>query len=255
MDGWIKLHRKFLEWEWFKVDEMVKLFIYLLLSANFEEKKWQGVTIKRGQLLTGINSLHEATKISHQTLKTCLSRLEKTGEINKQSTNKYTIITVCNYDSYQDNQTTTNNQTNQPLTNDQQTTNKQLTTTKELKELEEIKEINIIHYDEIINLFNSICISLSKVSKCTESRKIKIKSRFNEIGGIEKIKELFLMVQSSSFLKGENKENWKATFDWLFENDKNWVKVMEGNYNKTQQNNSSLRRIDKYEAFGMKRND
>lgn len=119
----------------------------------------------------------------------------------------------------------------------------------------DIEKNNIIPYDEIVNLFNSICISLSKVSKCTESRKVKIKTRYNEIGGIEKIKELFLMVQSSSFLKGENKENWKATFDWLFENDKNWVKVMEGNYNKTQQNNNTPRRIDKYEAFGMRRDD
>jgi hypothetical protein len=144
MEGWIKLHRKFLDWEWFCVDEMVKLFIYLLLTANYEKKTWRGIKIERGQLLTGLNSLHEKTKISHQTLRTCLNRLEKTGEINKQSTNKYTLITICNYECYQDYEITTNNQPNEQLTNDQQTTNKQLTTTKEIKkDNNENKEKNI----------------------------------------------------------------------------------------------------------------
>ena len=37
-------------------------------------------------------------------------------------------------------------------------------------------------------------------------------------------------MQASHFLRGDNKRGWKASFDWLFENDKNWVKVYEGNY-------------------------
>lgn len=128
MNGWIRLHRKFLEWEWFKVDEMVKIFIFLLLSANHQDGKWQGIEIKRGQLITGINSIHQKTGISHQTIRTCLKRLEKTGEINKQSTNKYSIITICKYDEYQDSEQATNKQTNKRITSNQQATNKQLTT-------------------------------------------------------------------------------------------------------------------------------
>ena len=148
MEGWIKLHRKFVEWEWFNVDEMVKLFIYLLLTANHETTKWRGIEIKRGQLLTGRKSLHDKTKISEQTLRTCLSRLEKTGEINLQSTNRFTIITISNYDSYQSNQPTTNQLTNQQLTSDQPTTNQQLTTNKNDKK--EKNEKNIINKDEIL---------------------------------------------------------------------------------------------------------
>ena len=130
MEGWIKLYRKFSEWEWFNISEMVHLFIYLLLNANHEEGEWRGVIIKRGQILTGLNSLHQHTKISYQKLRTCLKRLEKTKEINIQSTNKYSIITVCNYECYQNGQQTNNNQTNKQLTNNQQTTNIQLTTNK-----------------------------------------------------------------------------------------------------------------------------
>jgi len=135
-NGWIKLHRKFSDWEWFNISEMVHLFIYLMLNANHEDGEWRGVIVKRGQIVTGLNSLHQKTKISNQTLRTCLKRLEKTKEINIQSTNKYSIITICNYDNYQLDQQTTNNQTNKQLTSNQQTTNKQLTTNKKEKNKE-----------------------------------------------------------------------------------------------------------------------
>lgn len=122
-EGWIKLHRKFKDWEWFNNSEMVHLFIYLLLNANHEDGKWRGIDIKRGQILTGLHTLNEHTKISIQKLRTCLSKLEKTGEINKQTTNKYSIITIINYDSYQGYQQTNNKQPNKQLTNNQQATN------------------------------------------------------------------------------------------------------------------------------------
>lgn len=162
MEGWIKLHRKFISWEWFNVDEMLKLFIFLLLSANHETVKWKGIEIKRGQLLTGRKSLHEKTKISEQTLRTCLSRLEKTGEINQQSTNKYTIITICNYESYQGDKKQTNQLTNQQLTNNQPTTNQQLTTNnndnnvnneKEPKDRDSVLISSIQIKDEYIDIF------------------------------------------------------------------------------------------------------
>ncbi|GAG67666.1 unnamed protein product [marine sediment metagenome] len=137
MDGWIKLHRQFLSWEWFDTSEMVKLFIYLLLSSNHSDNTWKGIVIKRGQVLTGLNSLSNNTKISIQTLRTCLKRLEKTGEINMQVTNKYRLITICNYDSYQDNQQATNKQPNKQLTSNQQTTNSK----QEGKELKNEKNI------------------------------------------------------------------------------------------------------------------
>jgi hypothetical protein len=130
MIGYIKLHRKFIEWEWFNIPHMVQLFIYLLLSANHKDGDWRGIKIKRGQLLTGLNRMNTDTGISIQTLRTCLSRLEKTGEITSEVTNKYRVITICNYDTYQDKDADTNKPPNKQLTSNQQTTNKQLTTNK-----------------------------------------------------------------------------------------------------------------------------
>jgi hypothetical protein len=139
MEGWIKIYRKLCQWEWYNISEMVHLFIHLLLNANREQGEWRGVKIERGQILTGLNSLHKETNISYQTLRTCLKRLERTNEINIQSTNKYSIITICNFESYQGVQSPTNNQSNKELTINQQATNIQLTTNKK-EETEDTKK-------------------------------------------------------------------------------------------------------------------
>lgn len=144
-EGWIKLYRKFDEWEWFNISEMVHLFIYLLLNANHEDGEWRGVSIKRGQILTGLHKLNERTKISIQTIRTCLERLKRTGEINIQTTNQYSIITILNYESYQGVQQTTNKQPNKRLTNDQQTGNNK----QEGKEGKELKKFMPPTIDEI----------------------------------------------------------------------------------------------------------
>jgi hypothetical protein len=99
--GWIKLHRKLLDWEWFQDSHMVHLFVDLILTANVEDKFWKGMLVKRGQLISGRKSLSEKTGITEQTVRTCLERLRLTGEITINSTNKFSIITICNYDFYQ----------------------------------------------------------------------------------------------------------------------------------------------------------
>jgi hypothetical protein len=161
METWIKLYRKFSEWEWFNISEMVHLFIYLLISANNKDGEWRGVIVKRGQILTGLNSLHQHTKISYQTLRTCLKRLEKTKEINIQSTNQYSIITICNYDNYQDKQQTTNKRNNKQLTSDQQTTNnkqeyKEVKNEKKYKNIPPLlEEIDIRIKERLITSFTA----------------------------------------------------------------------------------------------------
>lgn len=127
MEGWITLHRKFLTWEWFDKPEMVQLFIWLLLNANYADKKWQGQVIKRGQILTTTPKIMEALRLTEQQTRTCIGRLKSTGEITCKSTNKYTIITICNYDRYQDDNFASNGQnngqTNTPATDKQRTNN------------------------------------------------------------------------------------------------------------------------------------
>jgi DNA-binding transcriptional MerR regulator len=134
MSGWIRIHRQFLNWEWFNKSEAVHLFMYLVLKANHKDGFWQGNEIKRGQLITSFGKISTDTNISLQTIRTLLKKFEKTNEINMQTTNKFTRVTICKYDSYQ----TENEETNTKATNKQQTTNTQLTTNKNVKNNKEI---------------------------------------------------------------------------------------------------------------------
>ena len=147
MDGWIKIHRKMLDWEWFTDTNTAHLFLYLLLKANVEDGRFQGWSVPRGSLITSYDHLSKATGMSFQSVRTALSHLVSTGEVTSKVTNKFTYITICNYESYQDKKNTsnkqTNKQTNKQLTNKQQSTNKQLTTSKEYKNKEEKERKNI----------------------------------------------------------------------------------------------------------------
>ena len=137
MSGWIKIHRKFLDWQWFEKSEAVHLFIYLLLKANHKDSQWQGVDIKRGQFISSLGKISTDTGISLQSIRTLLNKFEKTNEIELKSTNKFTIVTICKYECYQDE----TEETNKQLTNKQQTTNKQLTTNKNDKKEKNNKEV------------------------------------------------------------------------------------------------------------------
>ena len=61
-----------------------------------------GIDIKRGQFVTSINMLKAATGITTKKIRNRLVKLEKTGEMVTKGANKYTIITICNYNAYQD---------------------------------------------------------------------------------------------------------------------------------------------------------
>ena len=100
-DGWIKLYRKITEWEWYTVPSMAHLFIHLLLTANQKEKRWKGMTIKRGQLVTSAASLAEQTGMSKRTILRNLLKLVDSGEIEKAAQKKCSIITILKFDQYQ----------------------------------------------------------------------------------------------------------------------------------------------------------
>lgn len=137
MEGWIKLHRSLLDWEWYDDNNTFRLFMHLLLNANYEKKRWHGTEIMPGQIVTSLGNLSESTGLTVQNVRTSINKLKTTGEITIKSTNKFSILTLCNWEQYQSIEDAinkpTNKQTNKPTTNKQQTTNKQLTTTKEGK--------------------------------------------------------------------------------------------------------------------------
>lgn len=113
-EGWISLYRKFLEWEWYDYPTVKIIFLHCLLSANHKTKKWRDISIKRGQFVTSYEKLATLNGLTIQQVRTALEKLASTQEITYQSTRQYSIITVKNYNLYQDNnkQITTNNNDN-----------------------------------------------------------------------------------------------------------------------------------------------
>lgn len=89
--------------------------------------------------------------------------------------------------------------------------------------------------DTIKDLYNSICVNLPKVIALSSKRKTKLKLRMEKLTKIENWQLLFEKANKSSFLTGNNNRNWQANFDWLIENDTNYLKVLEGKYDNQEQ--------------------
>jgi hypothetical protein len=101
MEGWIKIHRRIMNWEWYHDSQTVHLFIHLMVRANHDTGSWQGNQVKRGQLITGRKQLSVETGISEKGIRTRIQRLKNSGEIEVKSASKFSVITICNYDEYQ----------------------------------------------------------------------------------------------------------------------------------------------------------
>lgn len=101
MEGWIKIHRRLLDWEWYGDTNMLRLWIHLLLKASLCERKSMGMVIGRGQVVTSLSTLSEETGLSVRSLRTCIEKLQNDKQIDIQTTNRNTTITICNFDTYQ----------------------------------------------------------------------------------------------------------------------------------------------------------
>ena len=101
MEGWIKLHRKLLEWEWHDVPAMMTIWMHLLMLANNKDREWHGTKIERGQFATSLSNLSAMTGLTVKQVRLCLQRLKDSKQICTKRANKFTIITICKFESYQ----------------------------------------------------------------------------------------------------------------------------------------------------------
>lgn len=101
MEGWIKIHRGLLDWEWYSDTNCVRLALHLLLKANFQTRRWRGITVRRGQLVTSRAALARETGLSEREVRTAVSKLERSDFLTCRATSSYTVVTICNYERYQ----------------------------------------------------------------------------------------------------------------------------------------------------------
>ena len=214
-NGWFKFYRNIEEWEWFGEPSTFRVFIQLLVKANYEESRHKGFNIKIGQLTTGRKILATQTGLSEQNVRTALKNLEKTNEISIQSTSKFSIISITNWHKYQSetSQPASNHQStinqpsiNQHLTINQPASNHQSTTLKETKKLRKKKDKEINNAKTIIPedwMPNKKCIDFAIGKNFSQKQ-------------IDDLSEIFKIYWQEGDGRKSKKVNWESTFKiWL----------------------------------------
>lgn len=182
-EAWILLYKKFLNWEWYDHPPTKDVFLHCLLSANFIDENWKGQKIKRGQFPTSVEKLATTLGLTVQQTRTALKNLQTTNEITIQTTNRYSIITVINYNCYQPNV----KQGKGLRGNNKQTTNKQqakiLVNTGEIRidENDNNKQSGGANNNTINNINKERYNKLYLSSSCNEETNLKIDDDEREI--------------------------------------------------------------------------
>jgi len=152
LSGYVKIHRKLIQWGWYKNSVVKDTFLHLIFTANFKDMPWEGITIKRGQVVTSYESLADDLGFSIQQVRTAIKKLKSTGEITTQATNRYTIVTVVNFDDYQSTDENLTDEITSNATNKQQTNNKQITNNQQQRKNDKNDKNNKNIYSEINSL-------------------------------------------------------------------------------------------------------
>jgi hypothetical protein len=138
--GWIKLHRQILEWEWYSDNNCFRLFLHLLLKANHKEKRFKGIELKVGSIVSSRDLLARETGLSSQQIRTALNKLISTNEITSKTSSQGTILQIVSYEKYQ--------VSTSEITNEQPTSNQRATTNNNVNK--ENKEIYIPEFSEFL---------------------------------------------------------------------------------------------------------
>ena len=230
---YVKISRKILDWEWYTDTNTKVLFLHILLKANWKPGRFQGTEVPRGSLVTSQQNMAIETGLTIKNVRTALKHLESTGEVAVKRHPKFSVITVKNYNQYQS--------SGSQMAVDGQPSGSQVATIEEGKK-ERKEEYNKSPkgdyesgtpensiYATIRELYNSVCGSYPRLVKMSETRKKAINARMKTGYTLDDFKTLFEKAEASDFLKGKNKRNWSATFDWMI-SDTNMAKVLDGNY-------------------------
>lgn len=110
MEGYIKLSRKLLAWEWYGDSNTLKLFIHCLLMANWKDGKYKGVDVPRGSFVSSLRTLAKELNMTERMVRTSLAHLKSTQEVTQSTYPKFSVFTVVSYDKYQSSDTQSDRQ-------------------------------------------------------------------------------------------------------------------------------------------------
>lgn len=263
MEYYIPISRRLFEhpfWCEERTFSRFEAWLDIVQSARFEDTKQlignRFIEVKRGQMLVSLRFLGSRWQWSTKKVNTFLDLLIQDKMIIKETPKEtgQTVITICNYDKYNfqllNEETKKKQQRNSKETVRKHQGNKVNKENKE-KELEEGKETSTsveakkgelslsqtgkIDWIGLMNYFNSTFKDkLPVIKSIDDKRKKAIKARISQYSK-QAVFDVFQLVLKSDFLLGNNNNNWKCDFDWIFK-PTNFTKILEGNYNGTRLN-------------------
>lgn len=100
-EGYIKLHRSLLEWELWDDHSATRVLTYLMLAVNWQEKRWMGVTVAPGSLVTSYGSIATRCGLTEKVVRRALNGLEEVGVLVRERAGKGQLVTLVNWDKFQ----------------------------------------------------------------------------------------------------------------------------------------------------------
>ena len=100
-NGRIAVDRSILNWRWYKNANTFRVFMHLLLTANYAPADYENIRLERGDVIVTYSGLGEVLGLSVKEVRTALDHLKETGETAVKKYPKYQVVSIVNYDSYQ----------------------------------------------------------------------------------------------------------------------------------------------------------
>lgn len=251
---WIKLYRKICDWGWYHEPNMVHLYVYFMLKAKLvinndsRSEAWQ--------LNSTLRLLTKATGISEKSIRTCLARLQRTGEISYLPgvAHKQSVITLCNYDSYQAAKISTNTVLTQERHNNIESVsehnNSQISAQKE-------RDITRCNYDSYQAIKNSTNTVLTQEQHSSNTALTTLKEYKNKrIKEIKNIDDDIAHVREGDFVEvlevtevekeNEQKKSNKENFADLVKSETTWLTAIQKKF-KLLTSEAVKNKVDEFE--------
>lgn len=235
--GFVKLYRRLLDKPiWLQSTPQQKaVLVAILLMANFKEQEWywQGekYICRPGQFVSSLEGIAKrcGRGISARNVRTALEKFQTLGFLTSEASNQGRLISIVNWSLFQQDEKITVKRTVRYQSNDCQAPVKDQSPNKK-ERMQEGKNVRTINpYEDIIHEFNTTCLALPTVQTLTKARRKLIAARWQQMNeDMNAVQQFFRRVDHSDFLCGRI-NSFTASFDWIMA-EKNYVKIIEGNY-------------------------
>jgi hypothetical protein len=253
VSGTVNISRRLFDSEAFKDEPMTEreAWVWLVMEASWKERKKRVgdfiVSLDRAQLSHSTRFMAETWKWTHSKARRFIDRLEKLDMIERKTDTGVSVITICNYEKYQNGGQSAG--TGPAQDRHRTGTNEKKDEIPEKKKKEPYGSLSLANDDaaQALAEYNAAAKQAGwpSVQLLTKPRRQAVLDRLNECGGLPGWRDALARARASPHCCGQNDRGWTASFDFLTRQS-SFAKLMEGNYDAKPRTDrpSPQRRID-----------